>query len=108
MGTERGEPLSVLMKGAGLDAMEVAALMRAGFLSALDLQRSQVCERCHRQPTAGTTLCGPCRHYLGWARLMGEEVPEPPPIQRAPTAPDAGPGTMRTRRTRRTDDADTP
>lgn len=107
IGSDRAEHLSVVMKAAGIDAMEVASLVRAGLLSSLDLQRSHVCERCHRQPTAGTTLCGPCRHYLGWARLMGQDVPEPPPILRPPAVPDAGSGAMHSRRPRRTDETRT-
>ena len=71
------------MKGTGMDAMEVAGLVRAGLITVLSTGPALLCERCHRPPTQGTSLCQPCRRYLGWARLMGEDVPEAPPVLRS-------------------------
>ncbi len=84
IGADRPDHLSALMRASGLDAMEVAGLVRRGLLLYIDAALPMACERCHRPPTRGTSLCGACRSYLGWARLLGQEVPEAPTVLRAP------------------------
>lgn len=96
IGSERPEPMAALMKGACMDAMEVAGLVRAGLITVLNAGPAMLCERCHRPPSQGTSLCQPCRRYLGWARLMGEEVPDAPPVLRS--AKSGGASVMHTRR----------
>lgn len=96
IGSERPEHMSALMRATGWDAMDVAGMVRRGLLVVLDAAKPSACERCGRPPTRGTTLCGGCRSYLGWARLLGEDVPDAPTVVRA-TGGSSGGSTMHTR-----------
>lgn len=94
---DRTEKMAAVMRGAGLDAMEIAELVRAGYLVVADAPKPAFCERCHRPPTRGTSLCSACRSYLGWAKLLGEDVPDAPSVLPAPAMAVNG-STMHTRR----------
>jgi hypothetical protein len=85
MGDRASMPLGVLMRDGGFRSHEIAELMREGGLEIVENEiRGWTCDRCNGDAEPGTSLCGECRRYLGWARLLGEEAPREAPRFHAP------------------------
>lgn len=97
--------LKVLINECGIAPMDIAALVRQGALVVLEGgSRDRLCERCNRPASPGTGMCDPCRSYLGWSRLRGEEVGAAPLVVSLPqptAVPVAGGTGMRSRVRRR-------
>ncbi|HWH15330.1 MAG TPA: hypothetical protein VNT51_11345 [Miltoncostaeaceae bacterium] len=73
--------LSVVMRRCDVPAAVMARLVHMGALALLEADpAADTCERCNRAASPGTTICSPCREYLGWARLAGRDVPEAPTV----------------------------
>lgn len=81
MGDRTSMRLGELLSVCPLDAPDLAELVQGGVLEMLEADPAAGgCERCNAPATPGTTLCQPCRQYLGWAALAGQPAPPPPPI----------------------------
>lgn len=85
VGTAMGDRTSIrlgeLLALCPLDARDLAELVQGGVVEMLEADPAAgACERCNAPATPGTTLCQPCRQYLGWAALSGQPAPPPPPI----------------------------
>jgi|GEM_PF-5178729 len=98
-------PLKVIMQRCDVPAHVMARLVHMGAVALLEADpRAETCERCNRAPSPGTSICNPCREYLGWARLAGRAVPVAPTViepTRTVARRRAGRDGMRVRSTRR-------